>query len=113
MNSNTGTDFNVPVSSTTPNTPDVSSSPTPTLTASATASLPTGSASPANYAECAPRYAQLIIDLNLAGGIDPADAARWSGWAQEAAELANSGDLAGAYALCEQTVVEMEQALGG
>ena len=75
------------------------------------------SADPGNtqgdYLSCAQRYGELVRDLTLAGGIDPADASRWAAQAEQAATLAESGDLAGAYEICWQTVGEMEVVLGG
>ena len=86
-------------------------SPIPSAPASAS---PSGTnASNPDYTSCARRYGELVRDLTLAGGIEPSDAQRWSGQAEEAATKAEQGDLDGALAICEQTVSEMQAALDG
>ncbi|MDZ7578057.1 MAG: DUF6777 domain-containing protein [Candidatus Nanopelagicales bacterium] len=107
-----GTDLTVPVD-TPSDTPSPSQTGTsrPSRTSSPTVKPPTGTASPANYQNCAQQYAQLVIDLTLAHKITPAQAQQWAAQAENAAQAANNGNLAKAYQICEQTVSEMEQAL--
>lgn len=95
--------------------PTTSGSPSasPTTSGSPSASPTTSGGSNAEYTNCNRRYGELVRDLTLAGGIDPADADRWAGQAEEAAQKANSGDLAGATEIICGTVSEMEAVLAG
>ncbi|MDP3972899.1 MAG: hypothetical protein Q8P61_08335 [Candidatus Nanopelagicales bacterium] len=108
VDTDTGEDIDVAVQTPgqTAGSPSASTTPSPVVTAS-------GSASPANYQSCARRYGELVRDLTVGGNITPADAQRWAQLAQEAAEAANSGNLSRAYELCWQSVSEMEQVLNG
>ncbi|NQU36961.1 MAG: hypothetical protein HQ526_05110 [Actinobacteria bacterium] len=100
-----GADTLVPVG---PQTAAPTSSPTPPVSPSATSGEPTS----AGYTSCAKRYGELVRDLTLAGGIPANERQRWADQAKDAAQFARDGNLSRATEICEQTVTEMEQALG-
>ena len=118
----TGKEIEVPVGKGAQPEPSPSGSPSvsPSPSGSPTSASGSPSASPtsgggdnAEYTNCARRYGELVRDLTLAGGIDPSDADRWAAQAEEAANKANSGDLAGATEIICGTVSEMEAVLAG
>ncbi len=90
-----------------------SASGSPTTSGSSSASPTNGGGDNAEYTNCTRRYGELVRDLTLAGGIDPSDAERWAGQAEEAAEKANSGDVVGATEIICGSVSEMEAVLAG
>jgi len=111
---NTTVTIDVPVSSGPGDgsaTPSSGGSGTAGATATATATAPTGAPASGDYTSCARRYGELVRDLTLNGGMDAGQAEQWAAKAKQAAALASSGDLAGAYAICWESVSEMEAEL--
>lgn len=104
----TGSDYRVPVG------PPLPTSPTATVTATQSPTASASGATPStDFTNCTRRYGELVKELTLAGTLTGEQAQRWAEQAEQAAQAARSGDVAGALAICDQTVAEMEQALGG
>ena len=115
VNIKTGQPIKIPVGSSS-GTPSQSPTGEPSQS-SAPSQSPTASSSPGDtsgdYTSCAKRYGELVIEMKVAG-VEPSQKQleRWTKDAQEAAKLANQGNLDAARGKICATVEEMEGLVG-